>query len=202
MRSRQDPQQPDKDVGERELLRQIAAGDRDALAALYRLYHPRLFKFVFRLTRSYGASDELVNDIMLVVWNKAGSFRGDSRLSTWLFGIAYRQALRKLSRKTLSIARDVEPDSLSDTRSSVVEQQDWIRQGIERLPPAQQLAVILVFYVGLSYDEVAQVTEVPVNTVKTRMFHARRKLKAALQRIEQPSTASVAGESTGNRNDE
>ncbi len=170
-----------KDSGDLALLELIAAGDRDALTDLYARYHARLFKFVFRLTRSHTAAEELVNDIMLAVWRSARNFRGDSKPSTWIFGIAYRQALKRLSRKKLSIASYFDVDHLPDNDARSFEQEDWVRHGIETLPPAQRLAVELVFYLGLSYDEVAAVTDCPVNTVKTRMFHARRKLRQQLQ---------------------
>ena len=165
---------------ELQLLIRVAASDKSALTQLYVMYHARLFKFVFRLTRSYSTADELVNDIMLVVWDKAGTFRGDSKVSTWIFGIAYRQALKRLSRKQISIASHLDVDHLPDTQSKTVEQEDWVRHGLETLPAAQRLAMELVFFLGLSYEEVAAVTECPINTVKTRMFHARRKLKEQL----------------------
>ena len=169
-----------RELEERALLELIAAEDRDALTDLYSHYHARLFKFVFRMTRSYTDADELVNDIMLAVWRSAGNFRGDSKPSTWIFGIAYRQALKRLSRKQISIASYLDVDQLPDTQSKTVEQEDWVRHGLESLPAAQRLAMELVFFLGLSYEEVAAVTECPVNTVKTRMFHARRKLKKHL----------------------
>ncbi len=178
-----------RELEERALLELIAAKDRDALSDLYSQYHARLFKFVFRMTRSYSAADELVNDIMLAVWRGAGKFRGDSKPSTWIFGIAYRQALKRLSRKQLTIASHLDVDQLPDTQSKAVEQEDWVRQGLETLPAAQRLAMELVFFLGLSYEEVAAVTECPVNTVKTRMFHARRKLKEQL-------LSSASGENT------
>jgi len=162
---------------EQALIEQIAARDRDALADLYARYHARLFKFVFRLTRSYTATEELVNDIMLAVWRSAAGFRGDSRPSTWIFGIAYRQALKRLSRKQLATAANVDVDQLPDSQPATLEQEDWVRRGLDSLPAAQRLAMELVFYVGLSYEEVAAATDCPVNTVKTRMFHARRKLR-------------------------
>jgi RNA polymerase sigma-70 factor (ECF subfamily) len=168
------------DIEERALLESIAAEDRDALTELYGRYHAKLFKFVFRLTRSYASADELVNDIMLAVWRSAAKFRGDSKPSTWIFGIAYRQALKRLSRKQLTIAANFDVDQLPDRESKAVELEDWVRQGLATLPAAQRLAVELVFFLGLSYEEVAAVTECPVNTVKTRMFHARRKLKEQL----------------------
>ncbi len=163
------------------MLERIASRERDAVAELYRRYHARLFKFVFRFTRSHAESDELVNDIMLIVWNSAASFRAESKVSTWIFGIAYRQALKRLSRKQLAVAHEVDPADVADTSASRLEQEDWIRQAIDALPAAQRLALYLVFYLGLSYEEVAKVTDCPVNTVKTRMFHARKKMKELLE---------------------
>ncbi len=180
-RSRPIKRTTNRDAEERLLLDLIASGDRDALADLYNQYHARLFKFVFRLARSHTAAEELVNDIMLAVWRSARNFRGDSKPSTWIFGIAYRQTLKRLSRKKLSIASYFEVDHLPDNDGRSLEQEDWVRHGLDTLPQAQRLAVELVFYLGLSYDEVAAVTDCPVNTVKTRMFHARRKLRQQLQ---------------------
>lgn len=165
---------------ERSLLEAIAAGDREALADMYRVYHPRLFKFVYRLTSSYSAADEVVNDIMLAVWRNAAGYRGDSKPSTWIFGIAYRQSLKRLSRKTLALADNLDAADLPDDQPASLEQEDWVRNGLAALPAAQRLAVELVFFLGLSYEEVAVVAGCPVNTVKTRMFHARRKLEEHL----------------------
>ena len=177
------------------LLKRVAAGDKSALTQLYLMYHARLFKFVFRLTRSYATADELVNDIMLVVWRKAGSYRGDSKVSTWIFGIAYKQTMRRVTRKQLQTSPQTNLDDVASDQDVTMELEDWVRQGLHALPAAQQLTVVLVFYLGLSYEETAEVTECPVNTVKTRMFHARRKLKEYL-------TASAAPETiTGETND-
>lgn len=162
------------------LLRLIARGDRSALTRLYMMYHARLFKFVFRLTRSYSTADELVNDVMLVVWEKAASFRGDSKVSTWIFGIAYRQTMRRVTKKQLQLSPLTDVENSGHDYDASLEIEDWIKQGLHALPAAQQLTVVLVFYLGLTYEETAKVTDCPVNTVKTRMFHARRKLKEYL----------------------
>lgn len=165
---------------ESALLQRIAKRDREAITELYRIYHARLFKFIFRLTRSYAAADELVNDIMLLVWQNAGAFRGESKVSTWIFGIAYRQAMRRISRTRMMLAQDSQVDEQPDNQNADIETEDWVWRGLQALPAAQQLTVILVFYVGLSYSETAEVTGCPVNTVKTRMFHARSKLRKSL----------------------
>jgi len=171
-----------EDTDEAALLRRVAGGDREAMEELYHQYHPRLFKFTYRLTRSYGAADELVNDVLLVVWQSAASFRGESRVSTWIFGIAYRKAMRHMRRRSLRPAHDQRVEVMSRDESAIAETEDWVRQALDTLPPAQQLTVVLVFYLGLSYPEIAQATDCPVNTVKTRMFHARRKLRDFLCR--------------------
>lgn len=167
---------------ERELalLRGVVDQDRDAMAELYRIYHARLFKFVFRLTSSYTAAEELVNDVMLMVWRKAASFRGDSKVSTWIFGIAYRQTMRRVTRRKIRLAPTVDIEEQSIEADASAETENWVRKGLLELPAAQQLTVMLVFYLGLSYEEIAAVTQCPVNTVKTRMYHARRKLRASL----------------------
>lgn len=171
----------DEEAREAALLRQVAAGDREALTNLYHLYHARLFKFTFRLTRSYTAADELVNDILLVVWQSADRFRGDSKVSTWVFGIAYRKAMRRLSGNKMKLVGEGRWDETAHDDTVDVETEDWIRHGLDALPPAQQMTINLVFFLGLSYTEIAEVMDCPVNTVKTRMYHARRKLRGILR---------------------
>ncbi len=179
-----------EDQRDRALLERVVARDRDALTQLFLAYQARLFKFVFRLTNSYTAAEELVNDIMLIVWRKAISFQSESKVSTWIFGIAYRQTMRRVTRKQLRTLNDYEPEEAPADDDPTFETEDWIRSGLEMLPAAHQVTVVLVFYLGLSYEETAQVTQCPVNTVKTRMYHARRKLKTILTITALPSSPS------------
>lgn len=188
---------PGDDAHERALLRRVVARERDALTELYRIYHARLFKFTFRLTRSYSEADELVNDILLAVWQDAANFRGESRVSTWLFGIAYRKSIRRLGRKSLKLVSGTRLEEVSTDEMAAAEREDWIRRGLDTLPAAQRLTVMLVFYLGLSYPEVAEATDCPVNTVKSRMFHARRKLRDFL--TESAGAEAPAGESRDER---
>lgn len=171
------------DDAEAALLGRIAAGDRDALTALYARYHSPLFNFTFRLAGSHAAADELVNDIMLVVWRNARGFRGASRVSTWIFGIAYRQTMRRVSRRKPSLLPLPGREASVADDADTLETEDWVRRAIDTLPPEQKLTVMLVFYLGLSYPEVAEVADCPVNTVKTRMYHARRKLERQLKTL-------------------
>lgn len=166
---------------ESRLLRRVADGDRQAFADLFDRYHARLFKFVFRLTGSYATADELTNDILLAVWQNAARYRGEARVSTWIFGIAYRQALRRLRARKLHSVPLAENDASVEGPQRNIENEDWVRRAVRELPPKQQLTVLMVYYVGMTCEETAQATDTPVNTVKTRMFHARRKLKSYLE---------------------
>ena len=170
----------DKNAAEALLLRGVADSNRGAFEELFENYHARLFSFLFRLTRSHGAAEELANDVLMTVWKDAGRFRGESRVSTWIFGIAYRQALTHLRKRKLKVVSINDGDAIVGESDVQFEREDWVHQGIDALPPKQKLTVMLVYFLGLSCEETASASGVPVSTVKTRMFHARKKMKAHL----------------------
>ena len=175
----------DANAAEVRLLQRIADNDRGAFDELFENYHPRLFRFLFRLTSSHGTAEELANDVMLTLWSDAGRFRGESKVSTWIFGIAYRQSLAHFRKRKLKLVPFVENEVLAEGRNSFeidgqLEREDWVRKGVENLPTKQKLTVLLVYFLGLSCEETASVTGVPASTVKTRMFHARRVMKQQL----------------------
>lgn len=173
-------QEDNANAAEVQLLQRIVEKDSGAFEALFDSYHPRLFRFLFRLTRSHGAAEELSNDVLLTLWKSADRFRGESKVSTWVFGIAYRQALAHMRRRKFKLVPFVEEDAAIDESSAQFEREDWVRRGVDDLPPKQKLTVMLVYFLGLSCEETARVSGVPVSTVKTRMFHARRKMKLHL----------------------
>lgn len=169
---------------ERELLRRISAGDRDAFRDLYLRYHRRLARFLTRLTHRYEDAEEVINDTLWIVWQRAGEFRDASRVSTWIMGIAYRRAL-KLIRRAQTHARamalevlDNEPVARDAIEATL--EREVLERNLARLPLEQRLVLEFTYYLDHSCEEVAQIMECPVNTVKTRMFHARRKLRVLL----------------------
>lgn len=176
------------------MLRRIADHDRPSFEKLFGAYHSRIFKFVFRLTRSYGAADELANDVLLTVWKSAEKFRGESKVSSWIFGIAYRQSLRYLRKRKPDTVPLFDQDVVANDENSDFERQNWVQQGIQKLPPKQKLTVMLVYYLGLSCEETAVATDSPVSTVKTRMFHARRKMREHLVTSAEPIAIAEATE--------
>lgn len=169
---------PPKD-GDRELLLAVSAGDRAAFETLYLNYHRRLARFLSRFTARYENVEEAVNDTFMAVWLSAKDFRNASQVSTWIFGIAYRTALKSLRRqKNHAAARSLDeyPEQSFDPTIEA-EVQDWLTHGLNRLPPEQRLTLELAYNMGHSLEEIAAITDCPVGTVKARMFHARQKLR-------------------------
>jgi RNA polymerase sigma-70 factor (ECF subfamily) len=166
------------------LLRRIAQHDRPAFEEHYNAYHRRLSRFLLRLAPRYDFAEEIINDTFWVVWNKAGEFRGASRVSTWIMGIAYRRALRALrdERQIAATDRRLAEEAVNDVDHSAAntETQDWIAQALSELPEEQRLALELAYFMGHSCEEIATITGCAVGTVKARMFHARQKLKIVL----------------------
>lgn len=164
-----------------------AQGDRRAFEELYNLYHRRMARFLTRLTRHYDLAEEIINDTFWVVWQKAREFRGDSQPSTWILGIAYRKARNALRSAARQGQQNLEADTMplthSDEQSRSRELRDWLDRGLLLLPPEQRLAVELCYELGYSCEEIATIMNCPVNTVKTRLFHARAKLQRLLPQL-------------------
>jgi RNA polymerase sigma-70 factor, ECF subfamily len=182
-----------------ELLRGVAARDERALEQLYRLYHRPLRQFLARLQRGGDSVEEAINDTFWVVWCQASQFRGASRVSTWITGIAWRCALSALRRNSSGITRQADPRFLHGDGESVVadpqgsdERNEWLARGLASLPFEQRATLQLAYFLGHSCAEIAQIMQCPVNTVKARMFQARIKLRNVL-----PGLGGAAVEASG-----
>jgi RNA polymerase sigma-70 factor, ECF subfamily len=178
---------------ERDLLERIDARDREAMREFYLLYYHRLARFLRRITCRHDLVDELINDTLFVVWERARDFRGDSRVSTWIMGIAYRKGLSLLRAEHRARERMVLPTSEDPhLQNSVAERSDLaelLERALESLSADHRAVLELTYYLGHSCGEIAAIMECPINTVKTRMFHARNKLRALV-----PALAAPRGE--------
>ena len=173
---------------EAELISRVARRDRRAFEELYNLYHRRLGRFLNRLTRRYDLAEEIINDTFWVVWQNAGDFRGDSQPSTWILGIAYRKARNafRTAARTRAREENLEPSAFPLTTEEPArreELRDWLTHALVELPVEQRLAVELCYELGHSCEEIAVIMGCPVNTVKTRLFHARAKLQRRLPEL-------------------
>jgi RNA polymerase sigma-70 factor, ECF subfamily len=180
----QEPASTRDDGRDREFLRLIAAGERRALEQLYFNYHGRLGQFLSRLTGRRDAIEEAINDTFWIVWQKAGQFRGDSRASTWIMGIAWRCGLKALRRSGPLPPEHgeatIDAASATDTTLASEELREWLDSGLRTLPFEQRVTMEMAYFLGHSCEEIAAIMSCPINTVKARMFQARIKLRNLL----------------------
>lgn len=173
------------EANEVRLLALIDGGDRGAFAQLYRAYFPRLARFLDRMTRNPALIEEIVNDTLLVVWQRAASFNHSSKVSTWIFAIAYRKALKAIHALDEPVEADFElavggVEHEPEFALSLQQLQQQVAGALDALPTVQRAVVNLAYYHGMGYDEIAAIMDCPVNTVKTRMFNARARLRVLL----------------------
>jgi RNA polymerase sigma-70 factor (ECF subfamily) len=173
------------DAGDLRLLGRVADGDRNAFELLYRAYFPRLTRFLNRMTRNLQLIEEIVNDTMLVVWNKAPTFDASCKVSTWVFAIAYRKARKAIGAFDEPVdaepdLREAEPGCQPELQFERLRQQQAVDRALGALPLEQRTVVQLTYFHDMDYADIAEVMGCPLNTVKTRMFHARRRLARLL----------------------
>lgn len=166
-----------------ELLTQVARGDISAFESLYRRYRPRVRRFLEQRTKGPHLIEEILNDTMLVIWRSAGTFKLRSTVSTWILGIALRRGLKAV--ETPQRAATLELDEVgapSDLEEQIFRKEVRARldHALESLSPEHRTVVVLTYFEGYSCREIARIVGCPVDTVKTRMFYARRRLKALL----------------------
>lgn len=187
------------------LLERIAEKDKKAFERFYFDYTPRIGKFMMKMLKSPELVDEAISEFMLTIWQNAGRFdQTQGKLTTWLFGIAHNKALKVLERQRrhwreesseqafLEVAdNDWNDESAEETtvdpnnpERTVLgwELGDILVWALERLSPEHQIVLDLVFNEHHSYEEIAAIIDCPVNTVKTRVFHARKKLAELLKK--------------------
>jgi len=175
-------------LDDQQLLDRIAGHqDKSALAELYNRYRHSLGSFLRRKIYQDKLVEEVYNDVMMTVWQKAGSFRGESKVSTWIFGVAYRICMSH-SRKEMKHTKnktEIEFDTLEAKPeetydSSTSDMIDQLRVATAKLSDNHREVIELSYFHGHSMTAISEIVGCPVNTVKTRLFHAREKLKSSL----------------------
>jgi RNA polymerase sigma factor (sigma-70 family) len=175
-----------QEPGEVALVAQVARGDQAAFETLFHRYYPRLKRFLEPMARQPHLIDEIVNDTMFVVWRKAETFNLRSKVSTWIIGIALRRGLKALRRRDDAIGADADEAAIPiecgpEGQFRRQELRSQLGRALRSLSVEQRAVIELSFYQGYSYREIATLVDCPVDTVKTRMFYARRRLKALLK---------------------
>jgi RNA polymerase sigma-70 factor, ECF subfamily len=172
-------------LSDEDLIKQIAKGDRLALEALYGRHRVKLYRFLLRRANNEATAEDILSDVFFDVWQQAGRFEARSSVSTWLFAIARFKALSaRRERQHLELGPDEDRiEDPGDDPENLLQKANKgkiIQQCLKRLSAAHREVIDLVYYHEKSIKEVGEILRIPENTVKTRMFHARKRLSELL----------------------
>ncbi|MBN8654685.1 MAG: RNA polymerase sigma factor [Anaerolineae bacterium] len=173
-----------------DLIRRMQAGDDNAVRDLYAQYGQRLYAYALRLTNDPATAEDVTQNTLVTAWRTARTFRGEGRLIAWLLGIVHHTAMKVLRGDTRyldDVAEEIvnEDQPSPEEQAQVRDERRWVRQGIQSLSPEHRAVLDLIFYQGLSLNEAAQVLNIPVGTVKSRLSYARDHLRGVLARTEE-----------------
>ena len=182
----------DERPSDQALISNVASADQAAFEALYRRYQGRVYRYLRTLVQDPASVEELVLEVMVAVWKGAGSYRGQSSLSTWIFGIARNKAMdaiRQVMRKQKGRVSLGEAPEQADPQCDLAAEAEQksvaalTRRALATLSTEHREVIQLAFYDELSCREIAEIVGCPINTVKTRLFYARQHLKKILQEM-------------------
>ena len=164
--------------------------NEEAFVALYQRYEKRVFRYLMTVINDSTLAEETLVEVMLAIWKGLSTFQGQSKASTWIFGIAHHKAVDTLRKVTNQQRGQVLLDEIIDKTESKenpfkdAQQQQWgdlIKQALPTLSPDHREILHMAFYEDLSYPEIAELLDIPVNTVKTRVYYAKQQLKKGLK---------------------
>lgn len=167
------------------LIEKVASGNRLAMQVLFARHHARVYRFVLRLVGNDALAEDVTSEVFLSVWRQAHRFEARSAVTTWLLAIARYKALAELRRRPEGLS-DQGPEETSDPTGhpeaafEIKHRGEILRKCLTRLSREHREIIDLVYYHEKSVQETAEIVGVPGNTVKTRMFYARRKLSELL----------------------
>jgi RNA polymerase sigma-70 factor (ECF subfamily) len=176
-----------RESSDEALVAKVAMGNRLAMHALFARHHARVYRFVRRLIGDASLAEDVTSEVFLCVWQQARRFEARATFATWLLAIARNKAMTELRHRRTALP-EVEEDEAADpasdpeTACAAGDRSRVVRACLARLSREHREIIDLVYYHEKSVQEVAEIMDIPRNTVKTRMFYARRKLSWLLAR--------------------
>ncbi len=177
---------------EQDLIRRCVLGDEDAFAELIDRYKVMVFNIADRMVHDSEITEDLAQEVFIRVYRGLRAFRGNAKLSTWIYQIAYRVCLEELQRPYRSqafVSLDDNTEVAEGGRASVytldkdfdrVDSREDLEHWLGKLPPHYRMALTLYYLLDKSYLEIAEVMELPVGTVKTYLYRAKQYLKECI----------------------
>lgn len=173
-------------LADAELVERAAAGREESFAELVRRYQRPIIAYVYRIVGDYDAALDLAQEVFIKVYGSLGRYRTEYKFSTWIYRIAHNAAIDHLRRVAARDAREEVERRERHLRSSALnpeqerernERRAEIEAVVDQLPPAYRELIILRHAHDLSYEEIAEVTALPLGTVKNRIFRAREMMR-------------------------
>jgi RNA polymerase sigma-70 factor (ECF subfamily) len=172
-----------------DLIRRMASGDENAMREIYVAYGQRLFAYALRLTNDHATAEDVTQETLVIAWHTAGKFRREGRLIAWLLRIVHHTAMKTLrhTAEQLDTIEETLPEKNAspEEQAQAEEMKRWVRKGLQDLSTEHRAVLELVFYQGLTLNEVAEVCQCPPGTVKSRLSYARAHLRGVLIRTEE-----------------
>ena len=168
-----------------ELLQKVSQGDRGAFRELYDATNNGVFFYLYRFFQDEATAEDVLIDTYTEVWKSAKKFKGESRVKTWIFGIARNRAMKELRKKKFHENIDDYPHLADDGKFDAEEadRKDIIKSGLQKISYKHREVLDLVFFHDLDYQEIAVILDIPVGTVKTRVFYAKEALRNTLAKM-------------------
>ena len=171
-------------TNERELVEACRRGDEGAFQELVSRYKDMVFALIARTVQDRSRAEDLSQDVFLRIHRGLPYFRGEARLSTWIYRIVANVCLHEADRRPPAASLDderVKPPAGSDRRFEDFELRDRLEKAIARLPSNYRLLVAAHYLDGIQYEELAEALQMPLGTVKTQLHRAKRQLRHLLE---------------------
>ena len=166
------------------LIKAVSRGDEEAFKQLYETTHKKVFQYLYRFTNGHNMAEDLVVDTYVEVWKSAKSFRNESKVLAWIIGISRNIAMneiRKNKMKEYELNEDImsPPEQFHNCAGSEITR--VLGDALNRLPDNHREILDLVFLQEMNYEDISRIIDIPVNTVKSRVFYAKEKMRDALK---------------------
>jgi RNA polymerase sigma-70 factor, ECF subfamily len=175
-------------AGDLELVDRSQAGDNDAFGKLVTKYRAQIYSMLYSMVRNENDAWDLAQESFLRAWRSIHKFEGRSSFYTWLYRLTLNLAIDSLRRKGRFVEVELDdaiPCSLPSPRANYrrTEIRQHINAALELLPPEHRVAIVLKEIEGLQYQEIADILDISIGTVMSRLFHGRKKLQSILKPI-------------------
>ncbi|MEP5701248.1 MAG: sigma-70 family RNA polymerase sigma factor, partial [Sneathiella sp.] len=171
-----------------ELLNLVKTKDQSAFDEFYRRFEKKVYHFIRQKLNDPFEAYDILHEVFMEVWRQAERFEGRSKVSTWVFGIAFNKSVDRLRKRKHDQLDEEKHETIADEEGlspmelvNATEEATFLQKCVEALSEAQRVVVQLAFFEDMSYPEIAAIIERPEGTVKTRIFHAKQALKRCVE---------------------